>query len=236
MEELFEKYCNLMKQSTKGTQIGVYSIAFISLGIALRRVRPFSKFKTAKQVPKLFINNGRELTGFVERIEPAGPLLMIQHKPLIQLPGMNKVALPVKVYGVNITGHGVSWLQSIVANNEVTFIPIEKNEKCVSCEIVFSQLNEKKQMKYVNVGESLVSIGFGTVQPFEAGSNITKMVYLARLRSAEKVALKRQMGFNYYVKPTKEILIKLSKRLNELIRETAKKQLDKLNVPKIALT
>lgn len=67
---------------------------------------------------------------------------MVNHKPLVPL-SSSKSSLPVKIYGVNISGHGVSWLQAIVAGHDVKFLPIIKKEKFVECEVVLPQLRKE---------------------------------------------------------------------------------------------
>lgn len=64
---------------------------------------------------------------------------MIKHKPLITLPGVRNGALPVKISGVNVSGLGISWLQTIVAGNEVQFVPVLKEKDAVQCEVVLQQ-------------------------------------------------------------------------------------------------
>lgn len=89
----------------------------------------------------------RELQGTVQRIEPNGALLMVNHKPLVSLFSTNSATLPVKVYGVNVSGHGISWLQAIVAGHEVKFIPVVKTQKYVECEVVLPQLRQEVKFK-----------------------------------------------------------------------------------------
>lgn len=100
----------------------------------------FSRFKKPSDIPNHFIVERRELQGFVERIEPSGALLMVQHQPLVPIPGTNSSTLPVKVSGVNISGLGISWLQTIVAGNKVKFVPIFKDKDSVHCEVVLPQV------------------------------------------------------------------------------------------------
>lgn len=110
-----------------------------------------SRFKRPSDIPNHFIKERRELTGLVERIEPNGALLMIQHKPLVQIPGINSSAqqLPVKISGVNVYGHGISWLQAIVAGNEVKFIPVLKEKDYVQCEVLLPQQTLDVNLKFL---------------------------------------------------------------------------------------
>lgn len=64
---------------------------------------------------------------------------MVQHKPLFHLLRTKVNSLPVKISGVTVNGHGISWLHSIVAGNEVTFIPVLKQKDFVQCEVTMQQ-------------------------------------------------------------------------------------------------
>lgn len=92
-----------------------------------------------------------KLSGKVTRIEAGGgPLLMIQHRPLVPLisrPNQGE-GLPVRVAGVNITGNGVSWLQTIVSGNDVTFVPLQKQPQYVVCEVTMK--NQSLQVSKLN--------------------------------------------------------------------------------------
>lgn len=91
------------------------------------------------------------MLGTVKRIEPNGGLLMILHKPIIKIPGTKSGHLPVKIAGIKVTGNGISWLQSIVAGNEVKFIPILKNKNYVQCEVLLPQLTFNVSFSHVNI-------------------------------------------------------------------------------------
>lgn len=91
-------------------------------------------------MPNHFIQERRELIGFVERVEPSGALLMVKHQPLVPIPGLRSGNLPVKVCGVNISGLGLNWLQAIVAGNNVKFVPVFKDKNYVHCEVVLPQV------------------------------------------------------------------------------------------------
>lgn len=234
IRNFFNKFGDLMEENIKGVKIGCYSVALVGLTVAMRRVRPFSRFKKPSDIPNRFIKERRELTGIVERIEPSGALLMVRHKPLIALPGMSSGALPVKVSGINITGHGISWLQAIVAGHEIKFIPVLKEKDCVQCEVLLEQQTHDKKLRIINVGESLVSVGFGmlgTVEiPLTTSTAYNK--YYNRLKVAEAYAIRKKLGIKYYIKPTKSILAKLGKKINKLI--VSQTQKPSVNVPKLA--
>lgn len=71
-------------------------------------------------------------------MEPNG-VLLINHKPLVYLPGIRQGELPTKIAKVDISAHGISWLQILVAQNDVKFIPIAKKDKFVECQITLQQ-------------------------------------------------------------------------------------------------
>lgn len=75
----------------------------------------------------------------VERIEPGGAFLMVEHKPLIKLFPRKNGCLPIKIAGVNLSGNAISWLQSIVAGNRVLFIPVIKRKDCIISEVFLPQ-------------------------------------------------------------------------------------------------
>lgn len=87
----------------------------------------------------------------MERIEPNGALLMVQHKPLIRLRTPKGECLPVKIAGVNVSANGLSWLQTVVAGREVTIIPVVKRTNWLSCEVTLSQ-----KQKDVSLGTNSV--------------------------------------------------------------------------------
>lgn len=223
---LFNRFTNFMDQNIRGVQIGCYSIAVIGLTVALRKVRPLSRFKRPSDIPNHFIQEKRELTGYVERIEPKGALLMVKHKPLIQLPfAKSEKELPVKISGVNVSGLGISWLQTVVAGNEIKFYPIKKDKDWVHCEVLLLQVvKDKKQQlveKQINIGESLIKIGFAEIEkPLKEDPNF--QTYFNRLHSAELYFLRKKLGLKYYIKPTKRALSQIANKLNELIHRSTK--------------
>ena len=73
--------------------------------------------------------------GIIDRIEPDGGLLMVNHKPLIPLLILKRDCLPVKIAYINISQHGISWLQTLVVGQKITFIPVLKNTEYIECEV-----------------------------------------------------------------------------------------------------
>ncbi|KAI4468916.1 protein c3orf33 [Holotrichia oblita] len=210
---LFEKFSDVMDQNTKGVQIGCYSVAFIGLTFALRRVRPFTRFKKPSDIPNHFIKERRELIGTVERVEPNG-VLIINHKPLIALPGIKDGELPTKIANIEIGGHGVSWLQILVAGNEVKFTPIAKRDQFVECQFKLHQTTHDKKPRVIDLGVSLVSIGFGNLIESPIGKKDKDYRYYTELIYARERALRKKMGFKYYIKPTKLILAMISRQIS----------------------
>lgn len=72
----------------------------------------------------------------VKRIDPNGALLMVEHKPLVDIPFIKTGQLPVKISGVQVTGLGLNWLQAIVAGQQVKFIPVSKDSSSVHCQVL----------------------------------------------------------------------------------------------------
>lgn len=197
----------LVVMDQQNVQIGVYSIAIMGLAVALRTVRPFSRFTRPSDIPKRFIKSRTKLNGTVESIEPSGAVLMVQHKPLFHLLRTKVNSLPVKISGVTVNGHGISWLHSIVAGNEVTFIPVLKQKDFVQCEVTMQQKTHDDKLKIVNIGPSLVEIGFGKVDTIDKTlqTNPFYRVYLKELQAAKITAEKRRLGKWYYLKSGQEI-------------------------------
>ncbi|KAF7274492.1 protein C3orf33 [Rhynchophorus ferrugineus] len=242
MEEikvLFNRFTNLVEKDIKGVHIGCYSIALLGLTVAIRKVRPFSKFKRPKDIPNHFITEKRELTGLVKRIDPNGGLLMVEHKPLVDLPIVSSGQLPVKISGINVSGLGLNWLQAIVAGQKIKFVPIEKNNDFVQCQVMLVQNTNKEKPDFLNVGERLVKIGFAQTvsieHPLLEDSQV--MTYYKGLQAAENYALRKKIGLKYYIKPTKnafQVLFKNINTLSKVLTKSAKKQIKTL--PQLAST
>lgn len=84
----------------------------------------------------------------------------------------------------------------------------------------------------LNVGEKLLKIGFGQTTPVlpPLSQDPTFLIYYKRLQAAEDFALRKKLGFKYYVKPTKDALGTLFKNLADLTRK-ARKEIK--NVPRM---
>jgi len=193
----FEQYCRVMSENNNVAHVGIYAVAVGGLAYALKRVRPFSKFKRPSDVPNSFINNQCRLTGYVQRIEPNGGILMVEHMPLIPLL-KSDATLPVKIAGVQVSGHGLSWLQTIVAGNKVHFIPMVKNYDNIECEILLPHIDNKK-VEHINLGEKLVAIGFGSLEASPVIHDKNYLAYINRLQHAQELATRKKLGSKYYL-------------------------------------
>ncbi|GJQ80166.1 hypothetical protein Trydic_g23744 [Trypoxylus dichotomus] len=222
-----------MDQNVKGVQIGCYSVAFIGLTFALRRVRPFSRFRKPTDIPNHFVNERRELIGVVKRVEPNG-VLLINHQPLVTLPFVRDGELPTRIANVELSGHAVSWLQILVAGNTVKFTPVAKRDQFVECQFKLNQKTHDKKDRVIDLGVSLVSIGFGSLIESPIGKKDKDYKYYTQLISARENALRKEMGLKYYIKPTKLVLSSISQQLRFIASLLSKRLLKKTstNVPK----
>lgn len=64
---------------------------------------------------------------------------MVNHLPIMKLPGIKEGELPVAISGVKLSGLGVNWLQAIVVGNEIKFIPVKKTKDALLCEVEMSK-------------------------------------------------------------------------------------------------
>ncbi|KAJ8926054.1 hypothetical protein NQ315_009909 [Exocentrus adspersus] len=225
-------FANVMDQNIRGVQLGCYSVALAGLTIAVRKVRPFSKFKSPSDIPNHFIKERRELTGLVRRIDPNGALLMVQHKPLVNIPLVPSGQLPVKISGVNVSGLGINWLQAVVVGSEVKFVPVLKQRDAVECEVMLLQ-ETKDRKRFINLGENLVKIGFGL--PAKPPVKDPKLLsYYKQLQSAELYAIRKKLGVKYYLTPMKNALHNLFdylvKTMFDTVEQKKKQQPLRINV------
>lgn len=86
----------------------------------------------------------------------------------------------------------------------------------------------------MNVGESLVSIGFGTIVETPLKTDDKYWInYYNKLKRAEAYALRQKLGLKYYVKPTKEMLSFIGRKVNGLIKKAVAKS-SAAKVPKLS--
>lgn len=192
----FEKFTSLIEQNILGVKLGIYGVGFLGLGIALRSVRPFKKFKLPTEIPQSFIDSSVKLSGTVLRIQISPKtLLLVDHKPIFARSLRKPGQLPVNIEGITITGNGVSWLQTLVVGTHIDFVVLCKQPDCVNC-LVYQ--------KERNIGKHLVSIGFASVAPFneslESNKNYTN--YYKSLLQSEDLAEEKGAGM-WWDKPRK---------------------------------
>ncbi|KAL1132374.1 hypothetical protein AAG570_010329 [Ranatra chinensis] len=142
--------------------MAIYSVALGGLALALRSVRPFKKFKTPSEIPAEFFEKHIRLTGRVLRVDfGPKPYLLVDHSPVIGSryrelgPG-----LPLNIEGIEITGNGVSWLQTVVVGELVRFTLLELQPNAVGCMVA------RVKKDNTNLGNALVRRGFASVAPF----------------------------------------------------------------------
>ncbi|KAH1021946.1 hypothetical protein HUJ04_011429 [Dendroctonus ponderosae] len=199
----------------------------------------FSKFKRPGDIPNHFIQERRELTGLVKRIDPNGGLLLVEHKPLLDISWISSGQLPIRISGVKVAGLGLNWLQAIVVGNQIKFIPVAKDPNFLQCEVLLVQNTKDKKEDLLNVGERLIKIGFGQTEPVQPPLSFDPrfLIYYKRLQKAESIALRNKLGLKYYIKPAKSalsVLIGNLRELSERFSQTTRKHIK--NVPNISST
>ncbi|TGZ45608.1 protein C3orf33 [Temnothorax longispinosus] len=189
----------LMQDETGPGKLITYGIASAGLLAALYKIRPFARFTKPSDVPLHFLQTRVPLQGTVRRVEPSSSkvLLMVDHRPLLPLPRFNKAYLPVKIGGVDITGNGVSWLQTVLNGKLVTFLPIVREKEYLECVVTMS---EKDQVS-LEIGEELVKLGLATVhEPWTKLKDKRVLAYKNSLANAQKWAVRRRNGYWHFVK------------------------------------
>lgn len=89
-------------------------------------------------------------------------------------------------------------------------------------------------MREVNIGESLVSIGFATVIDKPLKTDDKYVAYYNGLKQAEAYALRKKLGIKYYIKPTKQAILTIAKKISKLLNDTTKQKT--VNLSKVAVT
>lgn len=154
------------------------------------------------------------------RLEPSltqGPLLLVNHKPLVNVFFTSKKTLPVKVSGIEINSNGYSWLQSIVCNNKVKFIPLSREGQAAECQVL---LIDKDPLKPpLDVAKALLSLGFARLEPtfrldvWHKGT----LDYYEVLKSVQKKAKNHRNGLWYQALPQPAIHQRLWKNMWEYL-------------------
>lgn len=177
-----------------------YGIASAGLFAALYKIRPFAKFTKPSDIPLNFLQTRVPLQGIVRRVEPSSSrvLLMVDHQPLLSFPHFNNRSyLPVKIGGVDITGNGVSWLQTVLNGKLITFVPIVKEKEYLECVVAMPPKNQDA----MEIGEELVKLGLATVhEPWIKLKDKRVLAYRRSLANAQKWAVRRRNGYWHFVK------------------------------------
>lgn len=180
---------SVLEQNVLGVKVGIYSVALAGLLVAIRSVRPFSKFVRPSQIPKDFYKKHVKLNGKVLGISPSenNPLLILDHSPLLFSKLRRERGLPVSLEGVDISGNGFSWLQTVLKNTNVEFVLIKPSEKSARC-IVFHDKT--------NVANRLVSLGFARVSTYDLSLDDDQIYskYYKDLLKEERKADRRNEG------------------------------------------
>ncbi|KAL7298854.1 hypothetical protein TKK_0008592 [Trichogramma kaykai] len=217
---ILESFSDFMERDTRGEEILTYGIAGIALLTAMYKIRPFAKFKKPSDVPKHFFTKKVQLEGTVKNIEPSmEPYLLVDHKPLVPLPRLGPPKyLPVKIAGVNVQGNGLSWLQAVVKDKKIKFIPVKKDNQFLTCIVIVPQNNKEP----ISVGKELLRVGFGTVEDLKGVTSKDHDIlnYLKTLKSAQKWAEKQRNGIWFYKYPPTfywKLKINIDNKLKSLI-------------------
>lgn len=177
-----------IEENNRMTEFGFYSVSAGLLVYAFYRKRPFKKFVKASDIPDHFVKERIVQRGFVSKIQPTentGPILMVDHKPPVNSPFRSDKSLPIKISGINIGNLGYGWLETVVKNKEVNFIPFTNHGSNVEAQVF---LIDHPLKKPIDVGKALTSIGFAqtTVVPPKTDQYAKK--YFKQLKSQESTA------------------------------------------------
>lgn len=247
----FQRFCDYMRRDTKGVEIATYTISGVLFVVAYNKIRPITRFAKASDIPRHFIREQIPQYGRVRKIEPSiqtGPLLIVRHQPPLNIFFWSSKTLPVKVAGIDVNANGYSWLQSVVVDRQITFLPVSAGAESgqqdhAECRVFFyDRSKDGKSVRRVDVGEALLSLGFARMSvpvpvkakvaskdPFERAVE----GYLRALARSEREAKDRRVGLWQQSLPPKlwpaklwqstwdSLLLKISppsRRLPELVR------------------
>lgn len=146
----------------------------------------------------------------MERIEASldgpYPLLIVNHKPPINLWFASKKTLPVQISGVLIGSNGFSWLTSVLAGKEIEFLPLSRDGKAAECQVFL--LNQNKPS--VDIAKALLSVGFAQLEtPKISKMDQNLLSYYEILAAIEKRAKKRRAGIWQSIVPQPSLPIRL---------------------------
>ena len=163
----------------------------------------FSHFKTASDIPTHFLRRGIRVNGVVKNVSVSSEgnvVLSVNHTPIVSLWSARKNAsnFPVQVASVNVD-HGqkskalASAEEALAgARGKVRFCPLGVHGDTLTA-IVYVN---KRVLRNVDIGRSLVSLGLASPAPFDTGlaGHKTYEKYYALLVKLENVASKREIG------------------------------------------
>lgn len=86
--------------------------------------------------------------------------------------------------------------------------------------------------RVIDLGVSLVSIGFGNLIETPIGKKHKDYKYYKQLLLAKETALRKKMGYRYYVKPTKLVLVAIYHQLSVLVNSILNRIVKKPTVTK----
>lgn len=193
----YNKYCQYMENESKGVELIAYAASGILFAFAYHKIRPVTKFGKPSDIPKHFLQNRLRQKGSVAAIHTGSKretLLLVNHKPPLDLLFFRRKQLPVKLYGISVNTNGYSWLETIAVNHQIEFRPIASNTETVECQVIMLCPNNKKRR--LDLAEALLSLGFGklTHENKTIEDPILKR-YCQYLEFVEKNAKKNRLGF-----------------------------------------
>ncbi|XP_052868965.1 uncharacterized protein LOC128274719 [Anopheles cruzii] len=233
----FQQFSDYMRKDTKGVEIISYSLSGVLFVIAYRKIRPFTRFGQASDIPLHFIRNQVRQYGCVKKIEPSlqyGPLLIVRHRPPANILFWSDKTIPIRVNGIEINANGYSWLESVVSGKEICFLPMVARPgttKHADCRVLLTDSN-----KTIDIGEALLSLGFAKLtvavpKPVKSRKDeyeVRLRQYYRSLAQSERYAQDRRIGLWQHTLPpriwplslwpTMLDRILLSKRLPPLVQ------------------
>ena len=163
----------------------------------------FSHFKTAADIPAHFLRRGIRVNGVVKNISVSiegNVVLSVNHTPIVSLWSARNVTshIPVRVASVSVDpGQKSKALASAKealagASGKVRFCPLDVRDDTVSAIVHVN----KRVLRNVDIGRSLVSLGLASPAPFDTGlaGHKTYEKYYALLVKLENAASKREIG------------------------------------------
>ncbi|XP_049536168.1 uncharacterized protein LOC125951393 [Anopheles darlingi] len=205
----FQRFSEFMRKDTKGVEIISYSLSGILFVVAYRKIRPFTRFGKASDIPQHFVRHQIRQYGRVDKIEPSlqhGPLLIVRHRPPANILFWSRKTIPIKVNGIDVNANGYSWLESVVSGNEISFIPMVASSanQHAECRVLLTQPN-----RTIDVGDALLSLGFAkltvsvpkTIRNRKDAYEAQLHQYYRSLAQSERYAKDRRNGLWQYTLP-----------------------------------